>query len=125
VVSAPFEIVWSLLTDPARWGDFFDVRITRVEPAGSAVVGQRFYGESGPRFLHIGLKFEYTKVNVAKHKLGLNAIGAFLVLATPLNIYSAIHRVRFGGHSSGPWYLAIRLPLQMLLFVWTYCFTLR
>ena len=72
MVSAPIEIVWSLLTDPARWGDFFDVRITRVEPAGSAVVGQRFYGESGPRFLHIGLKFEYTEVNVAQHKLGLN-----------------------------------------------------
>ena len=72
MVSAPIEIVWSLLTDPARWGAFFDVRITRVEPAGSAVVGQRFYGESGPRFLHIGLKFEYTEVNVAQHKLGLN-----------------------------------------------------
>jgi hypothetical protein len=72
VVSAPIEIVWSLLTDPARWGDFFDVRISRVEPAGSAVVGQRFYGESGPSFLHIGLKFEYTEVNVAQHKLGLN-----------------------------------------------------
>jgi len=64
--------VWLLLTDPARWGDFFDVRITRVEPAGSAVIGQRFYGESGPSFLHIGLKCEYTEVNVAQHKLGLN-----------------------------------------------------
>jgi uncharacterized membrane protein len=53
------------------------------------------------------------------------AICAFLVLATPLNIYSAIHRVRFGGHSSGPWYLGIRLPLQVLLIVWTYWFTLR
>jgi len=72
VVSAPIEIVWSLLTEPARWEDFFDVRITRVEPAGSAVVGQRLYGESGPSFLHIGLKFEYTEVNVAQHKLGLN-----------------------------------------------------
>jgi len=43
-----------------------------VEPAGSAFVGQRFYGESGWRFLHIGLKFEYTEVNAAQHKLGLN-----------------------------------------------------
>jgi hypothetical protein len=40
--------VWSLLTDPARCGDFFDVRITRVQPAGSAVVGQQFFGDSGP-----------------------------------------------------------------------------
>jgi hypothetical protein len=72
VVSAPIEIVWSLLTDPARWGDFFDVRIIRVKPAGSAVVGHRYYGESGPRFLHLGLKFEYSEVNVAQQKLGLN-----------------------------------------------------
>ena len=48
------------------------MRITRVEPAGLAAIGQRFYGESGPRFLHIGLKFEYTKVNEAQHQLGLN-----------------------------------------------------
>ena len=64
--------MWLLLTDPVRWGEFFDVRITRVEPAGSAVIGQRLYGESGPRFLHIGLKFEYTEVNEAQHRLGLN-----------------------------------------------------
>jgi uncharacterized membrane protein len=38
------------------------------------------------------------------------AICAFLVLATPFNIYSALHRVQFGGHSSGPWYLAISSP---------------
>ena len=69
VVSAPVEIVWLPLTDPARWGDFFDVRISRVEPAGLAVIGQRFYGESGPRFLHIGLKFEYTEVNEAQHPM--------------------------------------------------------
>ena len=29
-------------------------------------MGQRFYGESGPSFLHIGLKFEYTEVNVRR-----------------------------------------------------------
>lgn len=53
------------------------------------------------------------------------AIGAFLILSTPLNIYSAVRRVPFGGHAAGPWYLAIRLPLQALLLVWTYWFTLR
>jgi hypothetical protein len=79
-VSAPIQIVWLLLTDAARWEDFFDVRITRVEPAGSAVIGQRFYGESGPRFLHIRLKFEYTEVNEAQHRLGLNVQ---LSLASP------------------------------------------
>ena len=72
VVNAPIDIVWNLLTEPAQWGDFFDVRITGAEPAGPAVIGQRFYGESGSRFLHLGLKFEFTEVNPAQHKLGLN-----------------------------------------------------
>ena len=45
VVHAPIDIVWKLLTQPARWGDFFDLRITGVEPAGPAVIGQRFCGE--------------------------------------------------------------------------------
>jgi hypothetical protein len=72
VVNAPIDIVWKLLTEPARWGDFFDVCITGVEPARPAVIGQRFYGESGPRYLHLRLRFEYTAVNAAEHKLGLN-----------------------------------------------------
>jgi hypothetical protein len=72
VVHAPIDIVWKLLTQPARWGDFFDLRITGVEPAGPVVIGQRFCGESGPRFLHFGLQFEFTEVNAAEHKLGLN-----------------------------------------------------
>ena len=35
--------------------------IEGVTPPALRVVGQRFYGESGPSFLHIGLKFEYTE----------------------------------------------------------------
>jgi hypothetical protein len=71
IVNAPIEIVWTLLTEPAAWGTFFDLRITDVQPTGSAAVGQRFSGESGPRFLHLRLKFQYTEVNAGEHKLGL------------------------------------------------------
>ena len=66
VVNAPIDIVWKLLTQSGRFGDFFDLRITGVEPAGPAVIGQRFCGESGPRFLHFGLQFEFTEVNAAE-----------------------------------------------------------
>jgi hypothetical protein len=61
IVNAPIEIVWALLTEPAAWGAFFNVRITDLQPTGSAVVGQRFYGESGPRFLQLRLKFNSLK----------------------------------------------------------------
>ena len=53
------------------------------------------------------------------------AICVFLLLTAPLNVRSAFRRVAFGGHALGPVYLAIRLPLQVLLLVWTWWFTLR
>ena len=79
VVSAPIEIVWLLLTEPARWGDFFDVRITRLEPAGSAVIGQRFYG--GVRsevFAYLGehyLGFGQPQASVRAIKLSMIRLG--------------------------------------------------
>ena len=92
VVEAPVEVVWTLLTEPSGWGGFFDVRITRVEPAGPAAVGQRIHAESGPRFLHLGLTFEYTEIDSAHHKLGLD-------VRLPLGITV---REELGCHPLGP-----------------------
>jgi hypothetical protein len=72
IVNAPVELVWTLLTRPAGWGDFFDVRITAVEPAGPAVLGQKVWGESGPRFLHLKLDFRYVEIDEFHYKLGLH-----------------------------------------------------
>jgi uncharacterized membrane protein len=38
----------------------------------------------------------------------------------PANIYSAINRVDFGGHGSGPAYLLVRIPFQFLVIGWAY-----
>ena len=56
--------------------------------------------------------------------LGLIII-AFLLAVFPSNIYAAIQRIDFGGHSVGPRYLLIRAPLQLLLVFWTYWFVVR
>jgi hypothetical protein len=72
LVNAPVEIVWRLLTDPAGWGKFYDLRVTKVEPPGPAAEGQKFYGESGPRFLHLRLAFEYIKVDPVRYLLNLD-----------------------------------------------------
>jgi hypothetical protein len=72
VVNAPIDIVWSLLTHPAAWGDFFDVRAVSVDPPGSTAVGQRVHAKSGPRLLSLGLTFECTDIDAAQHRLGLN-----------------------------------------------------
>jgi hypothetical protein len=72
VVNAPVELVWMLLVNPAGWGDFFDIRITAIDPVGPAMVGQRIYGESGPLLLHLKLEFHYVEIDAAHYALGLN-----------------------------------------------------
>jgi len=72
VVNAPADVVWRLLTAPAGWGDFFDVRITGLEPSGPAAVGQRIYAESGPRWLHLKLEFAYVVIDADHYRLMLD-----------------------------------------------------
>ena len=73
IVNAPVELVWALLTHPERWGDFWDVRITAVDPAGPAVVGQTVFAESGPKFLHLGIQIQFLEIDGLNYKLGLDA----------------------------------------------------
>ena len=69
VVDAPIGGVWNLLTDFEGWGSFYDVRVLKVEPTGPAIVGQSMFGESGPRWLHLGGSFEFLLIDVPNHKL--------------------------------------------------------
>ena len=55
---------------------------------------------------------------------GLAAIGV-LIGFFPANIYAAVNHTGMGGHVWGPEYLLIRLPLQVLLVVWTWTFVVR
>jgi hypothetical protein len=71
IIDAPIAAVWTLLTDLAGWGTFFDVRVNHVEPTGPAAVGQRMQGESGPRMLHLGVAFEFTRIDAVEHKLDM------------------------------------------------------
>ena len=64
IVEAPIEIVWGLLTNFAGWGSFYNVRVLSVEPPGPAVVGQKMRAESGPRWLHLEITFEFTRIEV-------------------------------------------------------------
>jgi uncharacterized membrane protein len=47
----------------------------------------------------------------------------YLIAVFPSNVYAAIKRIRFGGHSMGPRYLFVRFPLQVLLILWIYRFS--
>jgi uncharacterized membrane protein len=48
-----------------------------------------------------------------------------LIGILPANIYSALNRVDFGGHGSGPVYLLLRVPFQLFVIWWTYFATIR
>ena len=43
-----------------------------------------------------------------------------LLALLPANVYSALHRVDFGGHGAGPVYLLARVPFQLFAVWWTY-----
>lgn len=48
-----------------------------------------------------------------------------LVLFFPANIYAAVNRIPSGGHEWGPVYLLIRAPLQLIIILWIYWFTIK
>ena len=73
IVEAPVGVVWKLLTNISGWGSFFDLRVISVEPPGPAARGQRMLVESGPRWLHLGVSFEFTLIDEPHHKLELDA----------------------------------------------------
>jgi uncharacterized membrane protein len=48
-----------------------------------------------------------------------------LVLFFPANIYAALNHIPMGGHAWGPVYLLIRGPLQFIILLWVYWFTIK
>lgn len=61
-----------MLTNVSGCGSFFNVRVIRVDPPGPAVKGQRMHAEAGPRWLHLGISFQYTLVDATNHQLKLD-----------------------------------------------------
>ena len=72
LINAPIDVVWNLLTNLSGWGDFYDVRVSRVDPVGPAMVGQVMSGESGPRWLHLKVSFRFTHIDATSHELELD-----------------------------------------------------
>ena len=63
---------------------------------------------------------------VPKARLFTGWVAAMLlVFFSPANIYAAINHFPMGGHAWGPIYLLIRAPLQVIILLWVYWFTIR
>jgi len=91
IIEAPIDVVWRLLTNLSGWGSFFDVRVTSVDPPGPATVGQRMVGETGPRWLHLGASFEFTRIDESNYKLELD-----IKLPLGISVYEALDCVPLG-----------------------------
>jgi hypothetical protein len=106
VVDAPAAVVWSLLTDPQSWGEFFNVRIVGVEPAGLAVAGQVVRATAGPRILRARITFRFLEIDAVSHRLLIEVkfpLGIQVMedmTCTPLSEASC--RVNYGCHFSFP-----------------------
>ena len=72
VIKAPVDIVWALLMHPEAWGEFYDIRVLAVDPAGPATVGQRIIAESGPRVFHFKLELRFTRIDALNREMGLS-----------------------------------------------------
>jgi hypothetical protein len=70
-VAAPVEVVWDLLADPARWNDWVDGRVRRIEPAGPAVPGQTILVTTPGLGRLWPVRFRVEMVDPATHQLGM------------------------------------------------------
>ncbi|HEY4941631.1 MAG TPA: SRPBCC family protein [Rhizomicrobium sp.] len=77
LVDAPVDVVWSLLTQPAGWGSFYDLRVTQVTPPGPAAAGQIVRCEAGPRFLHLKIEMRLDEIDTAGHRLRMQVTFPF------------------------------------------------
>ena len=68
-VHAPIERVWDLLMQPAGYGRFWDLTVERVEPEGSAVVGQKFVGWSRALGRRWRVDGEIQEVDAERHQI--------------------------------------------------------
>ncbi|HVC35029.1 MAG TPA: SRPBCC family protein [Chloroflexota bacterium] len=74
-VAAPLETVWTLLSDPSRYGEWWSARTEGIEPGGAASVGQ---------VIHASTRALWRRWPVVIRVLGVDASRHALVLHTAL-----------------------------------------
>jgi hypothetical protein len=72
VVAAPIQIVWEVLTHPARFGQWADARVESVVPPGPLVPGQIIF-LSAPAFgRNWQVRFDVVGVYPERHQIELH-----------------------------------------------------
>ena len=100
IVAAPAEDVWELLCQPSRYGEWWDVRLERIEPEGPATPGQVVNATSGALGRRWKVMFVIKMVNPARHQiqfdvtLPLGITDHVTITCTPVDAGSC--RVQYG-----------------------------
>ena len=100
VVAAPMEVVWDLLMQPSRYGEWWDIQDVRIVPEGPVAAGQVIYGSSKELGIRFNFSFAIEIVDPVKHRVQLRAkfplgIGVHNRIAcTPIDAVSC--RVQYG-----------------------------
>lgn len=99
-VQAPIELVWDLLTHPAKYGEFWDLTVERVEPDGPAAPGQRLTGWSRAMCRRWHFEGQINEVDALRHvirfrmSLPLGIVGDNRLMCSPLDDRTCF--VRYG-----------------------------
>ncbi len=100
IVAAPVEVVWENLVQWERYPEWADVHAERIEPEGSATIGQIVYfaGKALGRSWRFIFKVE--EINPEKHQIGLHVFFPFglqekpYITCTPIDATTC--RVQYG-----------------------------
>jgi hypothetical protein len=69
VTTATVDEVWSLLADPALYGEWWDATTTSIEPAGLAQAGQIIHAETRALLRRWKVTLTVEEVDPIKHRL--------------------------------------------------------
>ena len=100
VVEAPVESVWELLSEPALYQEWSDIRTDRIVPEGKASPGQVLYGKTSGLGRTWDVTIRVERVNPEKHRvqllatLPLGVVNHVTITGTPID--SASCRVQYG-----------------------------
>jgi uncharacterized membrane protein len=130
-----------IITLLARWSRRFNVRPSTRARIGLSLffaftaIGHFIKTEEMSTMLPNSVPYRVELIYVTGVLESLGAIGVWipklmkltglclillLIAVLPANIYSAFNHVDFGGHESGPVYLLVRVPFQLLAIAWTH-----
>ncbi len=99
-VAAPIEYVWDFISNPARYGEWADVRVERIVPDGPAAPGQVVHASSRGLGKTWPVTLTVTTIDKDKHRIQMDVslpLGLLLhqtTICTPIDTHSC--HVQFG-----------------------------